>query len=333
MSTHAVRVIEIAEVRPHQNAERLEIVPIGGWQAVTRKGQFKPGDRAIYVEPDYVVPTTAPEFAFLAREGKADHRLKAVKLRGVISFGLLIEVPDRLAGKAVGDDVMADLGVSRYVPPARPFRGGSDDHELPFDDRPQVIDSKFDIESLSNYGDLFMPGEPVHVTEKIDGGNARFVHVGGTLYMGSRSRWLRPDKDHFWSRACAASPGVADWCRANEGKVLYGEVYGPVQSLKYGLSEPRFIAFAARAQNGNWCNWSALRSSLMECGVPAVPDLYEGPFDIEAIKALAEQDSRVGPPGHMMEGVVIVPMTERQDERVGRVALKHISQRFWLSDN
>lgn len=39
MSTHSVNIIEIAEVRRHQNAERLEIVPVGGWQAVVKKGQ------------------------------------------------------------------------------------------------------------------------------------------------------------------------------------------------------------------------------------------------------------------------------------------------------
>ena len=47
MSTHAVNVIGIDEVRPHPNAERLEIIPVGGWQAVAKKGQFTVGDRAV----------------------------------------------------------------------------------------------------------------------------------------------------------------------------------------------------------------------------------------------------------------------------------------------
>ena len=94
MSTHSVTVIEIKEVRPHDNAERLEIVPIGGWQAVVKKGQFKLGDRAIYIQPDYTVPTARPEFAFLAKEGRSRHRLKAIRLRGVLSYGLLISVPE-----------------------------------------------------------------------------------------------------------------------------------------------------------------------------------------------------------------------------------------------
>ena len=83
MSTHSVNIIEIGEVLPHDNAERLEIVPVGGWRAVVKKGQFTRGDRAVYIEPDYTVPTTHPDFAFLAREGRDRHRFKAVRLRGV----------------------------------------------------------------------------------------------------------------------------------------------------------------------------------------------------------------------------------------------------------
>jgi hypothetical protein len=35
----------------------------------------------------------------------------------------------------------------------------------------------------------------------------------------------------------------------------------------------------------------------------------------------------------MREGIVIVPERERRDDQVGRVALKHISARYWESGN
>lgn len=41
MSTHAVNVIEIGAVLPHGSADKLEIIPVNGWQAVVGKGQFK----------------------------------------------------------------------------------------------------------------------------------------------------------------------------------------------------------------------------------------------------------------------------------------------------
>ena len=169
MSSHSVNVIEITDIRPHENAERLEIVPVGGWQAVVRKGQFKVGDRAIYIQPDYIVPTARQEFSFLAKEGRDRHRLRAVRLRGALSFGLLIPVPEIVADADVGDCVMDRLEIARYEPPVKSFRGGGDDHELPETEWPSVYAPKFDIESIQNFLDAFQPGEPVIVTEKLHG--------------------------------------------------------------------------------------------------------------------------------------------------------------------
>lgn len=325
MSTHSVNVIEIAEVRPHANAERLEIVPVGGWQAVVKKGQFAVGDRAVYVQPDYTVPTGRPEFSFLAKDGKERHRLKAVRLRGVLSYGLLIPVPDDLTDRAVGDDVMADLGIERYEPPV--VMAGAD--ELPADQCPDVYSSKFDVESLANFPGIIRDGELVVVTEKIHGANARYLFDGSTFFMGSRSRWLKPDVAHHWKRAADADPRIEAWCRKHPGIVLYGEVYGAVQSLKYG-QKPGHVAFAAFAASdkGEWIDILAL---IDDASLPTVPLIYHGPYDPTFVLPAAEKDSTVpgAPAGHMAEGIVIVPERERRDDQIGRVALKHISNRYW----
>jgi RNA ligase (TIGR02306 family) len=330
MSAHSVRVIEISEVRPHGNAERLEIVPVNGWQAVVKKGQFKPGDRAVYIEPDYTIPTAREEFAFLAKEGRERHRLKAVRLRGVLSFGLLIPPPADVADRAVGDDVMADLGIERYAPPVK--FASSD--ELPQDRWPTVYTPVFDVENFQKFPDMFSAGEPVFVTEKIHGANARYLFHNGVFYMGSRTRWLKPDVAHIWNLAVLDRPEILNWCRINEGVVLYGEVYGRVQSLKYG--RPNRVSFAAFAglRADEWLSLGKLLADLQSMGVPTAPILYAGPFDQEKIAALAEEDSAVSNAGagHMREGVVIVPDPERRDENIGRVALKLISNRYWESE-
>lgn len=325
MSEHRVEIIEIKEVLPHDNAERLEIIPVGGWQAVSGKGNFKPGDRAVYIEPDYMVPTDHPDFAFLAKEGRSHHRLKAVRLRGKLSYGLLIPVPASLQGLPTGSNVMEQLGISRYEPAANAPQGAD---ELAHDQWPRDIYApKFDIEQYQRYADLIQPGEHVIITEKIHGANARYVYQDGIFYMGSRTRWLKPDGDHIWARA--ASPEVRGWCAENPGVVLYGEVYGPVQSLKYGLTQPKFAAFAATNQ-GFWEDQGKLLDDLAIGGVQFAPILYEGPFDENIMKALAERDSVISAkPGQIMEGVVIVPAVERRDDNIGRVALKHISNRYW----
>lgn len=328
MSTHSVNVVEIGEVRPHENAERLEIVPVCGWQAVVKKGQFSPGDRAVYIEPDYTVPTSRPEFSFLAKDGKERHRLKAVRLRGALSFGLLIPIPDELKDRATGSDVMADLGIERYEPPVK--LAGSD--ELPTELHPQVYSSKFDVEGLKKFTAIIQPGEPVIVTEKIHGANARYLSLGGEFYMGSRTQWLKPDVGHPWKRAADTDARIRQWCEAHPGAVLYGEIYGAVESLKYGCrpGDVRFAAFAALV-NGEWMDTGKLLAEPIEA-IDTVPVVYRGPYD-PSILDLAEQDStvRTAEPGHMREGLVIVPEVERRHEEIGRVALKHISNRYWES--
>lgn len=332
MSTHAVKIIEIDEIRPHENADRLCIVPVGGWSCVVGKEQFKQGSRAIYIEPDYLVPLDRPEFAFLRKpdSNKSDHRLKAIRLRGVVSFGLLIPVPEHLAGRETNDNVMDDLGIRRYEPPVQ--ESGADD--LPFDQCPKIYASKFDVENLLSYEGVFEEGEEVIVTEKIHGANARYLFTEGTFFMGSRTRWLRPDLNHIWKRAADAAPAIEAFCRAFQDRTLYGEVFGSVQELRYGRDKGKvsFAAFAA-SHSGNWMDIPALRGWLAEYNVPAAPLLYRGSYDRAKIAELAEGDSKVTgcPSGQIMEGVVITPETERRDDRLGRVALKLISNRYWLS--
>lgn len=325
MSTHAVSVVEIISVLPHTNAERLEIVPVGGWQAVVKKGQFAPGDCAVYIEPDYTVPTARPEFSFLAKEGRDRHRLKAVRLRGALSFGLLIPVPDELRDRPIGADVMSDLGIERYEPPVKLAKSD----ELPTDQWPEVYASKFDVESLQKYTETIRFGEEVIITEKIHGANARYLFLNGTFYMGSRTRWLKPDAMHEWRRAADTDARIKAWCEAHPGVVIYGEVFGAVQSLKYGSPNAvRFAAFAA-SEKGDWLDTGPLHD---DPSLPTAPLLYRGPFTPDALK-LAEFDSMVdgAEPGHMREGIVIVPAVERRDDNIGRVALKHISNRYWES--
>jgi RNA ligase (TIGR02306 family) len=328
MSTHSVNIVTIEQVLPHANADRLEIVPVNGWQAVVKKGQFAPGDHAIYIEPDYTIPTAREEFSFLAKDGRDRHRLKAVRFRGALSFGLLIPVPSELADRAVGDNVMADLGIERYEPPVK--LAGSD--ELPADLHPKIYSPKFDVESFKRYPAIFELGEPVIITEKIHGANARYLFADGVFYMGSRSQWLKPDVNHPWKRAADSNPQILSWCERHPSVVLYGEIYGAVQSLKYGCApgEIRFAAFAVLAA-GHWLDTGELLAERPQ-DLPTVPVVYRGPFD-PAIFELAERDSTVPGvgAGHMREGIVIVPARERRHDELGRVALKHISNRYWES--
>lgn len=353
MSEHAVKVIRIEAVNPHPNADKLDIIPIGGWQAVARKGDFSPGDLAIYIEPDYVVSLDRPEFKFLDKDGKGKlkHRLKAIRLRGALSYGLLIPVGDlkmplefHLHRSLIeGDNVMEVLGIERWEPK---IHAATTATMLDKSFWPQTYTPTFDLENIQNRKGMIREGEEVVVTEKVDGANARFLYHDGKFHIGSRTRWLKWEEEaikdeatgerfpkSIWRLAHDRYPEIEAWCRANEGVTLFGEVFGRVQDLKYGRdNEIDFVAFAALKAD-TWLDWEPAAKSLWEAGVPVVPVICTGPYS-ETLHALAENDSIVpgAPVGHMREGVVITPRKERRDDKGNRVSLKLISNRFWLAD-
>ena len=64
-------VVRVSTVRPHPNADRLDIVQFdmatgpAAYQVITGKGQFKSGDLAGYFSVDTIVPTDRDAFKFL----------------------------------------------------------------------------------------------------------------------------------------------------------------------------------------------------------------------------------------------------------------------------
>lgn len=136
-STHTVKVVRIPDIEKHPNADSLGLVHLGGYQVVVKLGDFKPGDFALYIQPDSVVPEE-PQYAFLW-EGRAPatddcsvpekyRRITVRKFRKEWSEGLLLPVENRSGSAFVrrgfkvlisgeGDDVAEFLGITHYQPP------------------------------------------------------------------------------------------------------------------------------------------------------------------------------------------------------------------------
>jgi RNA ligase (TIGR02306 family) len=113
-STHRAEVFRISEIFPHPNADRLEVIHFFGYSCAVRKDDFQPGDLAVYVPPDSLVPVARPEFEWLADKayGEANRysgfaRIRAQRLRGHISQGLIIPAPSFLKE---GDDAAPSRG-------------------------------------------------------------------------------------------------------------------------------------------------------------------------------------------------------------------------------
>jgi RNA ligase (TIGR02306 family) len=109
----------VTAVLPHHNADSLEIVRVLGYECIVQKDKFAVGHRVILIQPDTVLPDEPWAAVFRARS----NRVKACKLRGVWSFGIVMPISTWPALVAYGDivsgtEVSEIIGVSKYEPPA-----------------------------------------------------------------------------------------------------------------------------------------------------------------------------------------------------------------------
>lgn len=307
-SERAVRVVRIGPVARHPNADKLSVTRIhGGYPVILKTGDFSEGDLAIYVPVDSVVPGDDPRWAFL----RGSNRIRAKKLRGVFSMGLLTPIePGMIEGEEVGER----LRIVHYEPVS----------DNPAEDEPRQIGlpTYTDIEPLRRWSEVLSPDEEVIITEKIHGTNARFVWAEDRLWCGSRTRWKREHpKSPWWS--VASTHDLAGLLAARPGLMLFGEVYGRVQDLRYGKDDGFALAVfdALDVGRGRFLDYSDFEAAAAEMALPAAPVLYRGPWK-GAPEHLAEGLTLVGGGAHVREGFVVRPARERFDDRVGRVILK-----------
>jgi RNA ligase (TIGR02306 family) len=340
MSTHGVYIQEISNLRKHPNADTLSVGEINGWQVVVRTADFTEGERVVYVEPDYCVPVAeGTPFHFLASKAKGDfYRVKATKLRGVVSYGLVIKTN---IDAPVGTNVMDAYGIIRYEAPVKEnVQLSGDEVALP----KGIVTAKFDLENFKHFPDFFHPDEIVYVTEKVHGCNARYMNIDGQIYVGSRNRWLkRPEageKLPVWWKVYEENYELQRLLRHNPNVMFVGEIYGPVQSLDYGKKTPDIVFFPVSyfVADGIFKQMDCWRTLdfLRDAGCSIAPILYHGEYKGYTINT--EIDSILatfnGKPGQIMEGVVIQSTDpHRMGPTIHSVrALKFISERYWLSN-
>jgi RNA ligase (TIGR02306 family) len=314
LSTHKVEVVPVV-LEPHPNADTLSIVRVWGYACCVRTEDWK--DRAIgaYIPPDSVVPAT-PEFAFL--DGHS--RIKARKFRGVMSQGLLHPAPE---GAQIGDDVAEALGVTHYEPPeVYELRTGGETESPPFHT------SKYDIDSGYRYGHLMEDGEEVVATEKIHGANATFCYHNGRMWSKSHREWKKPESGAIWWKVQEQDPFIREWCEEHPDLCLCGEVFGQVQDLKYGSKPGQlfFRAFDVMRLDGTFLDYDEF-AAIVPAGFRC-PLVYRGPYSIEKMREVCDGKSLVPGADNLREGVVVGPVKERWDARLGRVKVKFVSPAY-----
>ena len=112
----------ISEINPASNADSLELAIIQGWQSVVKKGDFKVGDKIVFVSIDSLMPPASYN-KFLWNKNRPDEmiRVKTIRLRGNVSQGIVFKMddltPDAIQNPEkyeVGMDVTELLGIQKY---------------------------------------------------------------------------------------------------------------------------------------------------------------------------------------------------------------------------
>lgn len=323
MSIFKVEVVKINNVTPHPNADRLDICTFEGmaYQVITAKGNFKPKDLAFYFPIESVIPEQyLDEFGIRPYYSK---KLRAAKLRGIFSEGLLIPVSEKFTGN-VGDDYTEYFGVAKYEYPLPP-KSMNGDMEA------RIGHYKFPSpENLKRYRDILQDGEEVVVTEKLHGTNFTvLVDADETIHVGSHNYFWKNNETNnnlVYIRAYNENPFLH---KLPPNTQVFGEIYG-VQDIKYGLQNGKIgmALFAVRSGN-RFLNYTEFVGFCEEFSLPRVPVLYIGAYSWEAVYQFNNADS-VLVSDCMMEGVVVQPLVERTHPEIGRVVLKLISDRYLL---
>lgn len=325
-SEHDVRVVRIGAVDKHPNADTLSITMVDGRPVILRTGEFQLGDLAVYLPVDTLVPLKDPRFAFLAERNRtADgfSRIRAVRLRGTFSMGLLCKPePDWTEGQ----DVAELLGTKVYEPAVH---GASIIHGDDESD-PGFLPTYTDIESLRKFRNVFEADEEVIATEKIHGANARYLWQNDRLWVGSRTRIKREDPRSIWWQA-AKDCDLAGKLAQAPGLAIYGEVYGQVQDLKYGVtSGAKFVAFdALDTASRTYLDRSGFEALCTRLEIPTVPVLYRGHYG-GLQDTLSNGKSVLAGGVCIREGFVVRPVVERYDNRLGRVIAKLVGEDYLL---
>jgi RNA ligase (TIGR02306 family) len=343
VSTFQCPVVEITKWGKHPAADTLSLCQVFGQTIAFRTQDFTPEGtksfRAIYLPEESLVPED-PRWTFLwanrTKQGKpmreVDRVVKAIKLRGIFSCGLLVPAPEDVP---VGTDMAPSLGIVKYEAPEQVGTGGDNAS------RPDWLPTFTEIESAK--GPLYKDqpaarhevfdfcGQDVIISEKIHGSNGRYVYHDGQFYVGSHHNVKAVTGTNIWTYA-AQHQDLERICRNDPGFVFFGEVYGPVQKgYDYGKKVPTFVLFDIfDLANRQYMNWGAVLLIAEDVGLPVVPLLYQGPWKgIEHAESLADGPSLLGGKNNR-EGCVVRTAEERWNSLIGRSVLKVIGQDYLL---
>jgi len=318
MADFAANVVRV-RIEEHPNADVLEIGKVNDVTVIVAKGKYQTGDLVAYIPEAAIVPDDVLELLGVSGKlaGKQKNRVKAIKLRGVVSGGLLHPLGEgRLANVelAEGDDVTERLGLVKYEPPIPVTMAG------------QVFAApgatvKYDVDSIRRYPDLLPRHARVVVTEKLHGTwccigwHPGFGDIVSSKGMSGRGLALRLTEENEGNLYVRAFRAWSEWLEAALGRhretetpyYVLGEVFGRgVQDLHYGLSNPGLRVFDVRV-GPRYLPWSEVEALAEGNGGPGVVPALGVVDDWPEAEPYVSGSTTLGG-AHVREGVVMRPL-------------------------
>jgi RNA ligase (TIGR02306 family) len=247
----------IKEITPIEGADKIELCHIDGWQCVSQKGNFEVNSLAVFFEIDSLLPIKEP-FLFLESRGRKKlddgtegYRLRTIKLKGVLSQGLLLPLLDFVndlpemdlqtikenKDSFVGVDLTESLGIKKYEPPVPAQLRGHVKGSFPSFLR------RTDEERIQNLPDYFTKYEDEYFeeTEKLDGTSSTYFLNNGEFGICSRNinfKITDENNDNTYFQMEKKYNIKETLEKIGKNLSIQGEICGPgIQKNRLGLKE------------------------------------------------------------------------------------------------
>ena len=327
----------VSEIQPIENADTIERIRIKDWWCVSKKDQFKIGDFCVYFEIDSLLPSKLPVFQFLAKgtkektmnlDGKEykGFRLKTIKLRGVLSQGLILPIKSEgwnFEDHEVDDEVSEFIGVVKYEPPIPAEMSGKMKGFFP------GFIPKTDEERIQNIGEIL---SGFYVTEKLDGSSVTFFKKDGVFGVCTRNLELLESEGNTQWRL-AREMGLPE--KLPDNFAIQGELIGEgVQGNPLKIKGQKIYFYNAyNILSAQYLDFGNFKNLMVAIGVETVPIIDENfaiPNNVAGMLEYAEGKSKICPDSER-EGVVVRPKTEMM-YKGQRFSFKAISNKYLLDE-
>ncbi len=342
---------EIVEVKEHPNADKLDVLKVGEYQIVAKKGHYKSGDTVIIIPEKSIIPKNSPLYDEYGKylTGPNQDRVKGIRLRGEYSEAItwpvddiddivMVDNPSNVPGvlqstieiakdAGIGEDISRFLGITKYEAPipvnmtgqVRQFDGYARNH---------------DVYHYASYKDELQGN--VIITEKIHGSQLNyFLDADGSEKVSSKGllkKGLKIQEDEnnvYWQavRNCNMYGIAHDLLEIFDAEriQIIGEVIPVQKGFSYGATKPEVLVFDVIA-DGHSVAYSQLPQAILNLWVPIMYIGEVGNLDLDKMCKGNEQVS--GKDLHIKEGIVVKDINDRKAHDGKRLILKVINPAY-----